>query len=148
MSRGLTLVELVITISLAAILGIPVGLLLSEHLTSALGARDVTVATNLARREMEYVDSLNDNASGPFFSSALGGAVVPTTTDFLSYQGYPYTLRRTVTCLLGNCTSTSLSSQGVKRITVTVYKPSATDPFAQLLATLITYRTKHVAFGS
>ena len=144
MSRGLTLVELVITISLAAILGIPVGLLLSEHLTSALGARDVTVATNLARREMEYVDSLNDNASGPFFSSAL----VVTTWDFPSYQGYPYTLRRVVTCLLGNCTSTSLTSQGVKRITVTVYKPSATDPFAQLLATLITYRTKHVAFGS
>ena len=129
---GVTLIELVVTISLAAILAIPVGLLLSEHLTGALRARDATVATHLARYEMELLDSQND-----FFTLA---SVAPQP----NYQGYPYTLTRAVTCLLGDCTSTATTSQGVKRIEVTVTKTGSSDP----LATLVTYRTKHVSFGS
>jgi hypothetical protein len=133
--NGLTLVELVITISLAAIIGIPIGILLGEHLNGALRARDYTVGMNLARREMERLDGLNN-----FFATDLA----LTTTDIPNYNGYPYTLRRTVDCILGNCTSTNFGNQGVKRIRIFVFKGSLTDP----VASLISYRTKHVTFGT
>lgn len=138
--RGLTLVELVITIALAAIIGIPAGVILSEHLRGALRARDYTVAMNLARYEMEQLDSFND-----FFHADLALPTDPATTTFVNYQGYPYTLQRTVTCLLGDCTDTdpTTGTQGVKQITIVVTKTTAGD----LLATLVTYRTKHVSFG-
>lgn len=142
-ARGLTLVELVITISLAAILGVPVGFILSEHLRAALQARDASVAMSLARQEVERLDSFND-----FFHADLALPTDPATTTFVNYQGYPYTLQRTVSCLLGNCTNTGTGSQGVKRVTISVYKSSSPSPPPDTLAaTLITYRTKHVYFG-
>ncbi len=140
MSRGLTLVELIVTITLAAIIGAPAGRLVSEHLRAALRGRDMTLAINLARYEEERLDGLNDFFAAPDLNV--------TTTDFASYQGYPYTLRRTVDCVLGNCVSAVQSSQGVKRITLQVYKPSGANPTAELLATVVTYRAKHVLFGS
>ena len=135
MKHGVTLVELVLTIGLAGILGIPTGLLLGEHLNVSLRTRDSNLATQLARYEMERLDSLNN-----FFASdlAVGTTVLPT------YQGYPYTLTRTVSCQVGNCTSTSTTSQGVKRIQIAVTKPGSTEP----LANLISYRAKCVCFGS
>ena len=140
MRHGLTLVELVITISLTAILGIPIGILISEHLTAAIRTRDVAVAMNLARYEMERLDGLNDFFAAPDLN------VTSTTTQ--NYQNFPYTLVRTVDCLVGDCTSVSLTIQGVKRIRVTIYKPSASDPLATPVATIVTYRTKNVLFGS
>ncbi len=132
MTRGLTLIELVITISLAAILGIPVGILLSEHLTGALRARDDVVAMSLARAEMERLDSLDD-----FFAVASQAPVAVPGFD-------AYTLTVTVRCQFGNCTNTSTGSQGVKQITILVTKTGSADR----LATLVSYRTKHVFFGS
>lgn len=130
---GLTLIELVITISLAALLGIPTGLLVGEHLRVGIRSRDSMVATQLARRELEYLDSLND-----FFHAEMNSGV------FVNYQGVPYTLTRTVTCI-NNCTAAAAANrQGYKRIVVTVTKPGSSDP----LARLITYRTKYVLFGS
>lgn len=132
MSRGLTLVELVITISLAGILGVPVGMLLSEQLNGALKARDYTVGMNLARQEMERLDSLNDF----FVLASQSASAVP---------GFPaYTRTVTVTCSFGNCTSTGVGSQGGKRVEVVVTKTGSSDP----LARLVTYRTKHVQFGT
>ena len=141
--RGLTLVELVITISLAAIISIPAGILLSEHLTAALRARDYTVAMNLARAEMERLDSFNNFCHADL---ALG------TTDPVS--GYPaaYTVRRVVSCRTGDTTcntcvlppTTPLNADnGVKQIAVTVRKSGSTDT----LASLTSYRTKYVLFG-
>jgi len=132
MTRGLTLVELVITIALAAILGVPVGFILSEHLRGALRARDYAVAMSLDRQEMERLDSLNN-----FFSVSTQAAA--PVAGFSAY-----TRAVTVTCLLGDCTNTNTNSQGVKKITVVVTKTGPGD----VLATLVSYRTKHVAFGS
>jgi prepilin-type N-terminal cleavage/methylation domain-containing protein len=132
MTRGLTLVELVITIALAAILGVPVGFILSEHLRGALSARDAAVAMSLARQEMERLDSLNDF----FVISSQAAAPVP---GFAAY-----TRAVAVTCLLGNCTNPGTGSQGVKQITIVVTKTGPGDT----LATLVSYRTKHVFFGS
>ena len=138
MNRGLTLVELVLTIGLAGIIGIPTGLLVGEHLWLTLTSRDSNIATQLARAEMERLDSLNN-----FFH---GDLVAPSTTPIPNYQGFAYDLTRTVSCLAppSDCISSATSSQGVKRIQVTVTKSGSTDP----LARLISYRAKHVSFGS
>ena len=140
MSRGLTLVELVVTISLAAILGIPVGMLLSEQLRGALEARDVAVATQLARYELELLDSFND-----FCHSRL--ALGTTTID--PYQGSPYALTRIVTCRTGGTTCDACpappsdAQNAVKQIGVRVTKSGSTGTL--VLAT--TYRTKYALFG-
>ncbi len=140
---GLTLVELVITITLAVIISISVGLLLSQHLTSALRARDCTIAMNLARYEMERLDSLNDFCHVDLTVNSPGGLSIP------SYQSYPYTLTRTVWCQANdcssNCTTTPTNAKnGMKRIEILVTKNASTDR----LAFLVTYRTKFVLFGS
>ena len=49
MTRGLTMVELVVTIALAAILGIPTGRLLVEHVRLGMQTQDSMRATQLAR---------------------------------------------------------------------------------------------------
>ena len=132
MTRGLTLVELVLTITLAAILGVSSGLLVSEELRGMLTARDQMVAMGLARAELERLESLND-----FFAIATQApTVVPGFTA--------YTRAVTVTCMFSsNCTDTALDSQGVKQIDVTVTKTGILGS----LASLTTYRTKHVAYG-
>ena len=142
--RGLTLVELVITICLAAIISIPVGILLSEHLTAALRARDYTVAMDLARYEMEQLDSLNDFCHSDLNVNSPSG----TTID--PYQGYPYALTRTIWCQAGDCTSNCSASppipnanNGVKRLEIRMRKSGSSET----LASLITYRTKYVIFG-
>ncbi len=140
--QGLTLVELVITISLAAIIGIPTGILLSQHLKGALRARDAVVAMNLARYEMERLDSLNDFCHVDLTVNSPAGLPIN------SYQGYPYTLTRIVWCQTGNCASNcgspSNTNNGVKRIEIRVTKSGSTD----VLASLVSYRTEFVLFGS
>ena len=136
MTRGLTLVELIITISLTAILGIPAGILLSRQLGAAIDARDYTVAMSLARYEMERLDSFNDVYHADLFVTNS-----PVTTTIVNYLGYPYTLERTVDCLTGDCTNGNFN---VKRVDVTVRKTGSISP----LATLTTYRTQNVLFGS
>ncbi len=153
MRRGLTLVELVITISLTAILAIPVGILLSEYFTGAVHARDATIAMDLARYELERLDGLNDffvdhsPANSDLKVNCPSGSAV--TQAFPNYQTYPsvswpYTLTRVVDCFLGNCCTTGTANPGIKRVRVTVTKSGSIDP----LATLTTYRTKNVLFGN
>lgn len=148
---GLTLVELIITISLAAILGIPTGILLSEHLTGALRARDYTVGMSLARAEMERLDSLDsvsglDNANGFCHPDLnLTSSTPPPLTGY--WPGYTCDLTRIVLCQAGNCSSNCASptnaNNGVKSIEVRVTKSGS----GELVASLITYRTKFVRFG-
>ncbi len=142
MKRGLTLVELVITISLAAIISIPTGILISEYLNSALRARDYAVATSLARAEMERLDGLNNFFAAPDLNILCpsGGEVVTGPTNI---TGYPYAYTRRVRCVQGDCCTSGTSTQGVKRIQVTMTRIGVSTP----LISLITYRAKNVAFG-
>jgi len=131
MTRGMTLVELVLTIALAAIVGVPTGILVSEQLRGVLTARDQVVAMGLARAELERLESLND-----FFAI--------TTQAPAAVPGFAaYTRAVTVTCEAGNCTNTNFDSQGIKQIDVTVTKTG----IAGSLASLTTYRAKHVSYG-
>ena len=139
---GLTLVELIITISLAAIISVPVGILLSEQLQSALRARDATVAVNLARYELERLDSLNNVCHADLTVNS------PAGTTITAYQGYPYNLTRIVWCHTGNCASNCASpsnaNNGIKRIEIRVTKSDAATPSA----TVTTYRAKFVLWGA
>lgn len=135
MKRGLTLIELVLTIGLMGVLGIAMGLLLGEQLQATVMAHDSTLAMQLARAELERLDALNN-----FFAPEL--AVGTTTTP--NYAGSPYTLTRAVSCLAGNCRSQRLASQGLKQIRVSV-SPAGSKA---ILAALVTYRAKDVSFGS
>ena len=142
MCGGLTLIELVITISLAGILGIPVGVLLSEQLGAAIHARDASVAMNLARAELERLESFNDFCHPETALTASSGVVV-------AFPAYPsYVVTRIVSCQTGDCTSTcgtpSNANNGIKRVEIRVTKTGSTAP----LASLITYRTKFVLYGS
>lgn len=140
---GLTLVEIILTIGLTAALGVPMGMLLNAHLGNALRARDATVAMNLARLELERLDSLNDFCDAGLAINAPAG----TTVD--PYQSLPYAMTRIVACQAGDCTANcgltpANALNGVKRIEIQVRKSGS----ATVLASLVTYRTKFVLFGS
>ena len=147
MNRGMTLVELVLTIALAGIIGFPTGLLVFEHFRSAMDARDAVVATQLARYEMERLDGLNNFFAAPDLDvSCPSGSLVTACTQ--GYQGFAYDMLRRVDCIAGDCCQTGSSSQGMKRIRVTISKTNSPACSAQPLAELRTYRAKHVLFGS
>jgi len=144
--RGLTLVELVVTIILTAIIGIPVGILLAEHLSGALRARDYTVAMNLARREMERLDSWNNfchadlnltagtpapNPDPAYVVTRIVGCQTPASSCACSCSG---------TCGSGAPTS---ARNDVKRVETRVTKSGS----GEQLASLVSYRTKYVLFG-
>ena len=148
----MTLVELVVGISLSAILGIALGVLVSEHLRAALRARDMTVAMNLARAELERLESLGivvgqENTTGfchPDLNiTGASGVAVP------SVSGPSYVVTRIVTCQTGscvsNCASPSNANNGIKRIEIRVTKTSSAG---ERQAYLITYRTKFVLLGT
>jgi len=145
--NGMTLVELILTISLAAILGATAGRIFGEQLRAALKARDYTVAMNLARAEMERLDSLNNFCHVDLNVTA---ASPPPIVGY--WAGYPYNLTRIVQCQAGDCTSQSPgvcqsppanANNGLKRIEIRVTRTGSTDR----LASLMTYRTKYVQFG-
>ena len=138
---GLTLVELALTIGLAGIVVIPVGVVLSQHLAGAMWSRDAGVAMNLARSEVERLDSLNDFCHADLTVNSPSGIPLP------SYLGYPFTLTRTIWCQTGNCASNCASpsnnNNGIKRIEIRATKSGSTET----LASLTNYRTKYVLFG-
>jgi hypothetical protein len=133
----LTLVELAIAIGLTGILGIPTGLVVGDLLFGTLHARDAMVALQLARAEMERLDSFDD-----FFHADL---TPPRTTVLPNYLGLAYDVTRTVSCQpsAGNCASPDPAIRAIKRIELTVTKTGQTDA----LARLVSYRTKGVRFG-
>ena len=135
--RGLSLVELVISIALLGILAVPTGMLLRELLVLIMNANDTVAAVSVARYEMERLDAIDDFYAADF---NLGTTAIP------NYQGTPYTLTRTLTCALqwnNGCTNTGLGRPGSKRIVVVVTRPGNPTPFA----TLQSLRTKNVSYG-
>ncbi len=152
---GLTLVELIVTISVAGIIGVPAGIILSEQLRAGIRARDAVVAMSLARAEMERLDSLDSpppaesNTNG-FCQPDLALTVASPPPLANYWAGYPYALMRIVQCQTGgstcasNCASVPVNANnGIKRIELRVTRTGQTE----VLATLVSYRTKYVRFG-
>lgn len=147
--RGLTLIELILTLGLSAILAIPVGLMLSEQLNGALRARSSAVAMSLARYELERLDSLNDFCHADLTITSPTGVLL-AGAPFSSYPSYE--VWRIVSCQAQAsataCTSACVASPGatdnaIKRVEVIATRSGTTDR----VASLSTYRSKYVTFG-
>lgn len=125
--RSFTLIELIMTIVAVGIIAVPLSLFVVSSTQSVFKSHDYTVSSNLALLEMEHVNNLS-------YATLSTG-----TTNFPSYQGYPYNVARTVVYVFGNDAAT----ESLKRITVTV---SSVSP-AAVVATLDTYIAKNVTYG-
>ena len=123
--KGFTLIELIMTIVVIAIIAIPLALLVMEHLSSTLRSEDYTMAVNLARFEMENVKNLN-------YASIVSGS-------FPNYQGYSFDITRTVSFVQGN----GASAESLKLVQVDVNRSGS----ATILFTLKTYIAQNVAYG-
>lgn len=123
--RGFTLIELMMTIVVVSIVAIPLSLLLSQHISSVFQSEDYTLAVNLARLEMEQINNMN-------YTNIV-------SADFSNYQGYNYTLNRTVAYVAGD----QASPESLKKMTVVLRKPN--DPKA--LLSLVAYIAKNIAYG-
>ena len=143
--HGLTLVELVVTIVLTAIIGVPMGRMVAEQLRGALNARDSTIAMNLARLELERLDSLNDFCHADL--ALTGGTTAPnpdpafTVTRIVSCQ--TPTSSCACSCSGGCGGAPSNARNDIKRIEIRVTKSGS----GELGAAAVTYRTKYVSFG-
>lgn len=140
-SRGFTLIELVLALTLTAVLSIPAALLVTQTLRAALQARDMMTGLSLARAELERLDALNNFFDTDLLLTCPSGTAV--TTTMLNYNATPYDVLRTVSCQSGNCCTNAINSQGLMRIEVTVRRNGTT----QTVCRLRTYRAKNVYFG-
>jgi len=122
---GFTLIELIMTIVVVGIVAIPLSLLLSQHIESTFQSEDLTIATNLARFEMEKVNNL------------AYASIVNAT--FSNYEGYSYDLTRTFAYAQGS----DSSAESLKKITVEVSKSGT----AAVLVSLISYIAKNISYG-
>lgn len=109
---GFSLVEIIIAITVLAVISIPLALIATEYIRAASSGDSLVTALNLARREIAVANSLN-------FSS-----VTSLTTN--NYLGYNYDVQRTVAAIG--------SSGGLKRVIVKVFPNGSTTAIAQLVA--------------
>lgn len=109
--RGFTLLEVIVSIVLIAIIMIPLGLISIEYVRSIAYADTLTQASNLARLELARVNSL------PFGS-------VPIVTDQIqSYPAYAsFDVKRTVISINSNA----------KRVIVRVFRQGSLDRLIEL----------------
>ena len=121
--RGFTLVELIMTIVVVAIVSVPLSLLIGQHFESVLQSKDYTVAMNLARLEIEIVNNLSFGNINP--------------ANYSSYQGYPYDVIRDVLVV------SPPGPEGLKQITITVRRAGGSKD----LAKFITYIANNVTYG-
>ncbi len=113
------------TIVVMAIVAIPLALLVSQHIESVFTSRDLTLATNLARFEMENVSNMN-------YTNI-------TNASFSNYQGYDYDLNRNAVYVYGS----NLTPNSLKRITVSVSRHGEVSA----IVTLITYLAGNITYG-
>ncbi|MDD5565482.1 MAG: prepilin-type N-terminal cleavage/methylation domain-containing protein [Candidatus Omnitrophica bacterium] len=122
--KAFSLVELIITIIVLAIVGIPLSLLLSGHVLGTLRCEELALADNLARFEMEVLYNM------PYEKIE--------SAHFLRYQGYDLDAVRTVEYVHGS----GLSEESTKKIIVEMRKPGS--PAA--LARYATYLSKNIQY--
>lgn len=125
LSKGFTLIEVIMTIIVVTIVAIPLSLLLSQHVRSAFQSESLTIARQLARLEMEKVN----NTGYPAITSA----------NFPNYEGYDYNLDRIVTYAYGD----TGSAESLKKIMVKVAKSGD----SKVLINLVTYIAKNIVYG-
>lgn len=124
---GFTLIEIIVTIVLLAVIAVTVGLFTMAQMQAVARSGEYTIAFNLARLELETVNNL------------AYASVLTTTTP--NYKSYPYDVIRTVECTLGpDCDALS---ESFKKITIQVRKSGSSEDSAKI----VTYIAKNVTFG-
>jgi prepilin-type N-terminal cleavage/methylation domain-containing protein len=121
---GFTLIELIMTIVVVGIVAIPISITLSKHVQSVFISQDITMATNLARADLEQ---MNNTAYASIVSATLN-----------NYQGYNYNLTRTVAFVNG----TALTAESTVKVTDQVTASGS----ATVLAKLVTYISKNIRY--
>lgn len=125
-SKGFTLIELIIAIVVIAIIMIPISLMLMEYVRAIAYADSLTVAANLAQRELGIINNLGYGA----LSNAL----------FTNYAGYNFDLDRIVSYVSG-------TNNNLKMVRLRVF-PHPMVSSGQLLD-LVTYVIgMNVGFGA
>jgi prepilin-type N-terminal cleavage/methylation domain-containing protein len=122
--KGFTLIELIMTIVVVGIAALPISITLAKHVQSVFLSQDMTMATNLARFDLAQ---MNNTAYASVVSVTLN-----------NYQGYPYTLTRTVSFING----TALTVESTIKVTAQVSSPGS----AVVLAKLVTYISKNLRY--
>lgn len=126
---GLTLIELIMTIVVVSILGIPLALLLREHIEGAFQSQDDTMAVNFARLEMETVKNMS-------YDNILIGNFISSNPIYSQY-GFEAEIR--VRYIQGS----GSTPERLKEIRVNVRKLG--DP--TVLFSLVTYLARNVNYG-
>ncbi len=123
--RGVTLIELVMTMVVLGIVAVPLTLMMYEHVEGVFLSADHLLAVQLGRMEMERQNNMA-------YDSLL-------TVSQFNYQGYDFDVAVTVSYVQGNASS----AESLKSVQVEVTKHGSSD----VLANFITYRVKNVQIG-
>jgi len=113
-NKGFTLIEVIVTILVAAIAIIPASLICMKAVQAAAEGDAWTMASNLARRELGIVSAL------PFTDASLNVG----TYSFPGYLGYKYDLTRVVSVVAG--------TGNLKQVAVNVYPAGSTSKCLEL----------------
>ena len=91
--QGFTLIELIMTIVVLAIVMIPLGFMSMEYMQAIVHSRGLAVAEGLVKTEMAKINNLS------YSDSTLEDGDDDTTSN---YEGHSYDLRRTVDYVVGS----------------------------------------------
>ncbi|MFH1441895.1 MAG: prepilin-type N-terminal cleavage/methylation domain-containing protein [Candidatus Omnitrophota bacterium] len=127
-NRSFTLIELIMSVVIIAIVMIPVAFMSMEYIYAIQHSRQIAAAEGLAKVEMAKVNNL------AYTDSTLADGYDNTTAN---YEGYPFNLRRTVSYVSG-------WSNNLKQVQVRVYPSLDATHF---LVNLITY-VANVTYGA
>lgn len=122
--KAFTLIELIMTIVVVGIVALPISITLSKQVQSVFTSKDYTMATNLARFDLEL---MNNTAYASISSSG----------PLSNYQGYAYDLTRTVSVI-----NPLVGTESTKKVTVQVTKAGS----AVVLVKLVTYISNNIRY--
>ena len=125
-TKGFTLIEMIIAVVVIAIIMIPISLMLMEYVRAIAYADSLTVAANLAQREMGIINNIG--------YGALNSA------SFTNYTGYNFDLDRSVTYVSG-------TNNNLKLVRVRVF-PNPMASFSQLIDLATYVIGMNVGFGA
>ncbi|MBN1459366.1 MAG: type II secretion system protein, partial [Armatimonadetes bacterium] len=130
-STGLTLVEILVALTLMAVVLLPVVIGLSQSLVATSNASIAAVATSVAR---EKAEALKAETRAPGFDFALLTSQPRESADYKPGDGYFQ-----VEVLVETIRPDDSNNAGLKKAAISVYRAGAEDP----LMTLTTYLAPH-----
>ena len=91
MKKGFTLIEVIVTVTIVAIIMLPIAATVIEYIRGGIMGDSIATATNLAKREISIINNLS------FSDSTLNAGYDQVASPYLA--GYNFDLRRTVSAV-------------------------------------------------